>query len=189
MDHATSRSIVLLNALINLFWTTLCVVPVFVFCWNHAGHRWIYASLAVSAVPYLAPRRALRLIQLNKSPKIYRQLGVPLVSHLSQDGRYVRRFMSRSHPQTSLRSNATQERMERTTYARERFHLAGAVFFTCVTIVAAVQARLAWTAFLLAANVLYNAYPVLLQQYIRLRLTHLKARKSGRQEPTASGTN
>lgn len=139
--------------------------------------------LAVSVIPCLVPRGALQKLQQEKRRSLHEWIGVSIVNTVSQDGTLVRRAMALlGGMPAALLKEADRRRVERTTYVREQFHLSGLVFFACVTVAAALQRRPAWTAFLLAANVLYNVLPVLLQQSIRHRLRRIDTSKRGRQD-------
>lgn len=58
----------------------------------------------------------------------------------------------------------------RDTYVYEKFHFLLFVFFTLSMVYALAKGYWGWAAVLGVTNLLYNVYPNLLQQYIRLKL-------------------
>jgi len=60
----------------------------------------------------------------------------------------------------------------------EKFHFIMFVFFTLITFYALSRSDFWWVIIFLITNVLYNVYPNLLQQYIRLKLRLYKNAKA-----------
>jgi len=60
----------------------------------------------------------------------------------------------------------------------EKFHFIMFVFFILITIYALVENHFWWAIIISATNLLYNIYPNLLQQYVRLKLMLHKNRKA-----------
>ena len=92
----------------------------------------------------------------------------------TQQSGWMRRLVGKPSA-VLLRDQRTIKARIRDTWTRERFHTALLVFFlTCA--LAAFQQRLwRWGLLLMLLNVVYNFYPVLLQQYLRLRFLRLLA--------------
>ena len=110
-------------------------------------------------------------MQLSTSTARYQKLGVPLLNHFTQHGTLINRLIRRAYPQyRRVRSRAALLGFRRTTYYQEQFHLVMFMFFGLVSMYAAVRGYLGWTVLLIFINILYNVYPMWLQQYLRLRL-------------------
>jgi len=66
----------------------------------------------------------------------------------------------------------------RQTYMFEKFHFIMFAFFVLITAYALVKHHFLWAVIISITNVLYNIYPNLLQQYIRLKLRLYKKLKA-----------
>lgn len=164
----------LLNALPNMFWSVLCLAPVYWFCSQSMTPVHFYAFGAVSLVPYLLPASLIERLRISSTPTLYRRVGVPFINRFTQDGALVRKISGRSPTRQSLHVNPAKiAGLRRTSLQRERFHLTGFVFFLLLTARAIWLGKVGWTLVLLISNVVYNAYPILLQQYVRLRLARI----------------
>jgi hypothetical protein len=161
-----------LNALPNLFWSALFLLPVYWF-WRHwFDLRWAIVAVACGMPAYLAPHRWLDRLRLSPNPATYRQLGVPLVNRLTQDSAWIKRIAG--HAPALRRDAATAAKLLRKTWERERFHLFLLIFFGVSTVYALALQAWGWSGFLLVSNIGFNLYPVWLQQYLRLRLERIQ---------------
>ena len=132
---------------------------------------WIYGGAAASLLAYVLPLVGLRRLQLSQGLRIYRRLRVPLVIRFTQDGGSVEASVRDGGVQAAwFRDGKMLKRMIRVTYGRERFHLTLLLFFLFTAGYAAVHGQVVWSLLLCLSNVIYNLYPVWLQQYIRMRL-------------------
>jgi Glycosyl-4,4'-diaponeurosporenoate acyltransferase len=171
---STGIQLSLLNSIPNIFWSVLCILPVYLFCSHSMTLVLLYTFGGISLVPYFLPVSILDRMGVSSSPATYRRLGVGLVNRFTQDGILVRKFARRSHPNRSrLADPKVIAGLRSAAFQRERFHLAGFLFFLLVTGRAIWLGQWYWTLLLLTSNIVYNAYPVLLQQYIRLRLRRI----------------
>lgn len=171
---AAAPSVALLafyNAVPNLFWSVLSLVPICVFCYQHMARPWLYGLLAVSLLAYALPTSWFPYWQLSNTPATYRKLGVPIVNHFTQHGGPINRLVRRQYPHyRHVRHRASAVALLRTSYHQERFHLVLLLFFLFSGIYAAAYGYWKWALVLTLINGGYNLYPVWLQQYLRVRL-------------------
>ena len=160
------------NMVPNLFWSILNLVPVSVYCFNHVEQKNLYLFLAVSLFPLLVKRSFLDKIQISKSAANYQKLGVPVVNRFAQNGAIINNLMKRKFPGyrsvTSRKSSIAA--LINQTYVFEKFHWILFIFFFLIIIYAILNRQVVWACVIFVNNTLYNFYPNLLQQYIRLKL-------------------
>ncbi len=162
------------NAVPNVLWSALALVPLVLFCYQHLARPWLYWFAGVSVLAYMLPAAWLRRLQLSAGVAAYRRLRVPALSYLTQGGYLVNRLLRRRYPHyRPLATPAGLARLHRTSYQQERFHWVMLVFFLLASGCALWQGRLGWAALLTLLNVAYNLYPIWLQQYLRVRLRQL----------------
>ena len=163
-----------LNALPNVLWSALALVPLSVFCYQHLPRPWLWGLLAGSGLPYLVPRAWFRYWQLGPTLARYRRLGVPAVNRFTQDGSLVNGLLRRRYPHyRRVGGRAALRALAAGSYHQERFHLALLLFFGLTSLYALGHGHPGWAGLLLVLNVGYNLYPVWLQQYLRLRAAGL----------------
>jgi hypothetical protein len=164
------------NALLNLFWSLLGFAPVFVFCYQFVTKPWIYGFAAASFSVYAIPGRTLSCLQLSSRTRPYRSLRVHWLVRITQ-GRGTLTPSDHYPVQAAwFHDRVALEKIVRVTIARERFHLAVFIFFLLATGYAALDRRLGWSLLLCLSNLIYNIYPIWLQQYVRLRVGHCLSR-------------
>jgi len=162
------------NAVPNVLWSALALVPLVVGCYRYVAQPWLWGFVAVSLSAYAWPAVWLRRLQLASSVGVYRRLGVPGIGHFTQQGTLVNRLLRRRYPgYRALVGRRAVARLLSTTYQQERFHWAGLVFFLLVSIYVGAAGQLGWALSLTLLNVGYNLYPIWLQQYLRVRVHHL----------------
>ena len=103
---------------------------------------------------------------------MYKTLKVHWVNAVTQNGNWVNKRIRHRHPAyKSLKPGIKQvKKLIAKTYIFERFHLMLFAYFLLLTAHALIVKQYWWAFGLIVANVIYNVYPNLLQQYIRLRL-------------------
>lgn len=159
------------NAVPTTVWSVLSLGPLSVFCYQHVARPWLYGFVAVSLLAWAMPARWLRRLQLSAGPALYRRLGVPVANRFTQHGAIVNKLLRRRYPQyRHLPIRAEMARLVRTTYQQERFHWGMLLFFLLVAVYAAGHGQPGWAGLLTLLNIVYNLYPVWLQQYLRVRL-------------------
>ena len=160
------------NLLLNILWTAISLGPVFMFCLRAVSAKTLSLFLFAATLPLLMPRPLLKRLQLSTDRRVYQRLGVPLLVKVTQDAPWLRHLGSDSKRHVACSREALM-RFQRDTWTRERFHWGVLLFCALCAWVALWRGRLLWFAALLLINVLYNLYPVWLQQYLRLRLSRL----------------
>ncbi|OUJ76098.1 glycosyl-4,4'-diaponeurosporenoate acyltransferase CrtO family protein [Hymenobacter crusticola] len=169
----------LYNAVPNVLWSALSLVPLCLFCYQHVERPWLYGFLVVSLLGYALPVSRFRHFQLSPRAATYQRLGVPALNRFTQHGDIINELIRRKYPQyRHVRTRAALASFARATYYQEQFHLVMFVFFLLVSGYALVHGYLGWAALLVFLNILYNVYPMWLQQYLRIRLA--RAPKSAR---------
>ena len=161
------------NAVPNVFWSVLGLTPISVFCYQHMERPWLYGLLIVSFLAFGIPASGFRHLQLSRTPAAYRRLGVHVVNRFTQHGDFIHRLIRRQYPQYQrVRTHSDRAALLRSTYHQERFHLVLFLFFLLTSLYAAAQDYGRWALLIGLTNVVYNLYPMWLQQYVRLRLRH-----------------
>jgi hypothetical protein len=162
----------LYNLLLNLFWSVLSFVPLCIFCFQWVEINFLFVFVGLSLLPAFFTRSALDKLQVSKRKKVFTKLGVPLFQHLTQNGSFVKYLIRKSYPgHRFLRpEKGSIEALLKQTYVFEKFHLMVMVFFCLTTIYALMKGFSGWAVVLTIINLVYNVYPILLQQYIRLKL-------------------
>ncbi|HEY1115363.1 MAG TPA: hypothetical protein VGE66_17445 [Chitinophagaceae bacterium] len=103
---------------------------------------------------------------------MYKRLGVEVVNRLAQNGGLINKRIRKKFPAFRMvRANRVSiHKRIRDTYVYEKFHFLLFVFFTLSVVYALGKGYWGWAAVLTITNLVYNVYPNLLQQYIRLKL-------------------
>ena len=161
------------NLLLNLFWSALSLIPLCVFCYERLETRLLLLFTGLSLLPAFLSRSAIDKLQLAKRARTYKKLGVALVQYVSQNGVFVNYLIRKRHPGHKVvsRKKNVMEALLKQTYVFEKFHLIGLVFFCLAGVYALYIGLVGWSLVLLLTNLVYNVYPILLQQYIRLKLS------------------
>ncbi len=156
----------------NLFWTTLFLIPITLFCSTFVTLKLTCILLGVSCVTLFFPNSFFDKVQLSRSPRWYRRIGVRIINTFAQHGTIVNKILKRKYAgfKSIYKTNASIRRQYYQTYFYEKFHFSLFLFFTMIAFYAAIQRQFFWVLVLTICNLLYNVYPNLLQQYIRLKL-------------------
>ncbi|GAB2461184.1 hypothetical protein GCM10011375_12130 [Hymenobacter qilianensis] len=98
-------------------------------------------------------------------------MGVHAVNRFTQHGDLIHRLIRQQYPQYKrVRTHSDKAALVRATYHQERFHLVLFLFFLLTSLYAAALGYGRWALLIGLTNVVYNLYPMWLQQYVRLRL-------------------
>ena len=167
-----SRLAAIYNMIPNLLWTALFLIPMVIFCYAFMTLKTTCVLLGVSCIPIFFPNSFFDSIQLSRSAQWYRKLGVKYINAFAQNGSLLNKILKKKYPNFKVlsRTKASIKKQYHQTYFFEKFHFALLLFFTMVTIYAGSQGRFYWVLILTISNLLYNIYPNLLQQYIRIKL-------------------
>ena len=164
------------NAVPNVIWSVLSFLPISMFCYLLMERVWLYAFGGASLLAYILPISQFRHLELSSEPARYRQLRVHWVNRFVQHGSLINDLIRRRHPKyRRIRSRAAAVHLVRTTYYQERFHWAMFILFLLSSLYAVVHSHTGWALLIMVTNVIYNLYPIWLQQYIRMRLKRFLA--------------
>ena len=167
-----SRVAEIFNMIPNLLWTAFFLTPITIFCYSFIPQKTIYILLGVALIPIFFPNSFFDSIQLSKQSHFYRRIGVKYINTLAQSGDILNKFLKKKYPNFKVvsRNRTSIKKLYYQTYFFEKFHFSLFLFFTAVTIFAGIQGHFYWTLILTISNLLYNIYPNLLQQYVRVKL-------------------
>jgi hypothetical protein len=166
------RLVGLYNMVPNIIWSIINLVPISVFCYTILDLRLFYIFLFTSFLPVFFPNSFFDKMQFGKTLAIYKKLGVGVVNKLSQNGDIINSLIRKKFPAyRAVRHNKSSiNKLVQQTYVFEKFHFFMFLFFIFTTAYAISKNYFGWGAVIILTNLLYNIYPNLLQQYIRLRL-------------------
>lgn len=165
----------MLNQLINFFWTILAFGPIGWY-WGlfFAAHRSPIISIITivfSIIVFLFPGKWFEGLALSQNRKSYERLGLKFFRNFVQDGTLVNRYMKKRKKDFVLIRNRNEADIYlRTIAVRERFHYCCLALFSITSICALIDGRFGLGFLIVLSNILYNVYPILLQQYNRLRI-------------------
>jgi hypothetical protein len=175
-----NKKIERINLLLNLVWSFIFLFPLVIFCYNKMDRNWFIVSLSISVAAGFLPTSFLNAMQVSKSRKFYRGTGIEFFNRFIQNGTLLNRFIKNRFPEYK-RFNTREEAFKKLfyqSYMFEKFHVILFIFFAGAMFFAILNGAFIWAAYFLFANILYNIYPILLQQYIRLRLGKFHKKKS-----------
>jgi len=166
----------LYNAVANVFWSLLAFAPVSIFCYRFMERAWLWAFVAASFIAWMVPASTLRYLELSSTLTTYRKLGVHRVNHLVQHGTFINHLLRRRDPEyRRMLSRAKTAYLLQSTYIQERFHWAVLLFFLLSSLYGIAHGFPGWALLITIINVVYNLYPIWLQQYIRVRLNRSRS--------------
>ncbi|MDB5260958.1 MAG: hypothetical protein JWQ14_239, partial [Adhaeribacter sp.] len=153
-------------------WSVINLVPVSVFCYTLLDLTWLYAFIGISLLPMFFPNSFLNKMQLGKTTATYKKLGVDIINKVTQNGDYINRLVRKRFPayRAITYQRSSVNKLLQQTYMYEKFHFMMFVFFGLTTGYALSHHYFGWAFIISITNVVYNIYPNLLQQYIRLKL-------------------
>lgn len=182
------RSLGFYNALPNFLWSALSLVPLCIYCSKYVNRPALLIFILISLIPIFFRKSFLDNLQISRSTRIYKLLKVNAVNKIAQNGAMINALMQRKYPGykvvTSNRKSVAK--LISQTYMFERFHWIWFIFFTLVTGSALVQGQFYWAGALTVLNILYNVYPNLLQQYLRVKMKGFSSRETN---PTITISN
>ena len=172
----------MVNQLINIFWTVDSFIVVGSYWGEYIAEKelvWpIYICIVVSILGFLVPNRWLSTFTLSTNPQTYERIGVKVVLWFVQNGKLVNRieraYGRRARKVTRLK---TIKVFLKTTTIAERYHFSCLIFFGLSTVSALSNGKIRFALYIMFWNIIYNVYPILLQQYIRLRINIIMSRR------------
>ena len=173
------RIVALYNMIPNLFWSAINLIPIFIFCYRNMNVRLVYIFSALSLLTTLLPRKFFYNIQLGNSISVYKKIGVKFINKFTQNGDLINSLIRKKFPLYNVISNKnlSHKKLLQQTYMIEKFHFAMLSFFTLTTIFSLLHKYFWWALVISFTNLVYNVYPNLLQQYIRIRLSSFSNKK------------
>src|SRR6185369_3887693 len=86
------------NMIPNVTWSVLNLVPISIYCYNRVDHRSLYLFIAIGVIPVFFPNSFYDRIQIGKTARIYKRLGVGFVNKLAQNGTIINRMVRKKFP-------------------------------------------------------------------------------------------
>src|ERR1700674_2389074 len=163
------------NAAANVFWSVLAFAPMSVFCYRFMRRPWLSAFVVVSLLPLMVTPSTLRFLELSSTVLTYRKLGVHWANHFVQHGTLINNLLRQKYPEYGrMRYRTRTASLMQSTYIQERFHWAVLLFFLLASLYGIAHGQLGWALLITIINVVFNLYPIWLQQYIRVRLNRFR---------------
>jgi hypothetical protein len=136
-----------------------------------------YTFLGISLSGFFLPSSFYNAIQI-RNLKFLKRTGVPFIQRYAQNGIIINRIIQKEFPgYKKVYDRKSIEVQYKRTYGFEKFHFVALLFFSLSTIFALTALHYFWALTLTVTNIIYNVYPILLQHYIRTRMTALLNRK------------
>jgi hypothetical protein len=160
-----------MNQFINFFWTALGFAALFAYWFSVGLSAWLYLFVGLSIIPAFLSRSFFYRAQLSNNTKFYERLGVRFIRKFVQHGDFANRLARKSHPaHPGIRRIVNAEGYLSTIMMYERYHFICLIFFLLTSIMAMAEGRYLIALLILISNVVYNCYPILLQQFNRIRV-------------------
>jgi len=157
----------------NLVWSAICLIPISVFCYKFMDLKWFYIFLSLSILTVFLPKSFFNILQLSKSRSLYEKAGINFINKFTQNGDIINRLIRKKYPEYKIvsRKEISIIRLLRQSDMFEKFHFMMFAFFAFTTFYALLGHFYLWALVITITNLIYNLYPIFLQQYIRLRLS------------------
>jgi hypothetical protein len=166
------------NIVPNVVWSAINLTPVIAFCVGEIKTLYILLLFGISLFMGMLPISFFNYIQVSYSTTFYKNIGIKFVRKYTQDGDLVNRLIRKKFGYYKvIRDNRSAESYISRTYSYERFHFIFFTFFILVSLVALTRKDFYQFMLIMITNILYNIYPILLQQYNRIRIMNISIRK------------
>lgn len=163
----------LLNQFINLFWTILSFLPLIIYWYRAHSLFFVILFVVLSVIGIFMPPAFFRRLQLSRKRSFYRRLGIKVVRKLVQDGDLVNKFAVTRADRGPIARRAHFRRYLQNSLVYERFHFGGFIFFGTTSLHALGHRDYVDAGIITLINIFYNVYPILLQQFNRIRINGL----------------
>ncbi|MCE7059770.1 hypothetical protein [Dyadobacter sp. CY343] len=172
----------MLNQLINVFWTIASFAAVGYYWGLYFAERKspyiLIVFVALSILGSMLPRKWLSALTLSNDRRTYERLGVTFILRFVQNGTFVKRIEAKFGRKVSIVNNQKKALAYLGTInVQERYHYCCLVFFILSSISALFTGKIALALLITLSNIIYNIYPILLQQYNRLRIHSMLSRQ------------
>ena len=168
------------NMIPNVVWSVLNLVPISIYCYQNVPRQLLYIFIAASLIPGFFPNSFFNRIQVGRTTRIYKRLGVGWVNKLAQNGTIINHLVRKKFPDYKMitKQRSSIHKLLQQTYMLEKFHFIMFVFFILLTSYALVKYHFWWAIVITVSNLFYNIYPNLLLQYVRVKLMLYKKLKA-----------
>ena len=166
------------NIIANLFWSVFNLVPISIFCYRYLSLKLLFTFLAIGMLCVFLPKSFFDRLRLASSASGYKKLGVLFFNKFIQNGELINNLVRKRFPGYKVVSvnQKSIHKLLYQSYMFEKFHSIMFLVFVLVMIYALVNNYIWWSIIIFFNNILYNVYPILLQQYLRIKLGSLKRR-------------
>lgn len=161
-----------LNQLINLIWTALAYFVLMYYWYKQWDLSWFSACILLSIFLSFFP---VRFYRLSKSTGFYIMIGIRVIRKFVQDGDFINRYQQGTGHRSKLNKNDYHKYLNNA-LMYERYHLLCLWFFTFSNLLAWFNGFYFSACLMLLSNTIYNFYPIMLQQYNRIRINRLMNR-------------
>ncbi|TCD11088.1 hypothetical protein EZ449_06235 [Pedobacter frigidisoli] len=166
---------VFFSQLINIFWTILGF-SIIVWYWYVYWDPLLFSVFILLRLVMACFKLSLYQISINRA--LYERFGIRIVRRFVQDGDVVNNFYRQTPNTDKMTKKNSYEKLLNKTTMYERFHLFCLMFFALSDLLAVINKNYTAAVLILIGNIIYNLYPIMLQQYNRIRISKLIARKS-----------
>ncbi|TDB67086.1 glycosyl-4,4'-diaponeurosporenoate acyltransferase CrtO family protein [Arundinibacter roseus] len=158
------------NQILNVFWTALASWLLVLYWSRQNSISDLLGISLISIIAGLLPRHFYTATQLSNQKKWYEKAGIKVFRKITQNGEWVYRLSSeKENTKRRVRLKANQQTYLRTIAMYERFHWIFLIFFLVSAGLAIWQRQWQIGLLVFLFNIPYNVYPILLQQYNKLR--------------------
>lgn len=166
------------NMTVNVVWSMICLLPVSIFCYKLMDRTWFYTFLGISILGYFLPKSFFRKIHVGKTAEFYQRAGIVFFKKFTQNGDFVNKLIRKKYPDYKVitTNKMSIKRFLGQSYMFEQFHFVVFLFFVFAMIYALIHECFWWAIIITITNIIYNIYPILLQQYLRMRLMAMAAK-------------
>lgn len=161
------------NQVLNFFWTAISFLPVLWYWSAFRVNAGLFFILALSMIPAFFPEKWLQKMQISKSRKFYERAGVNFIKKFVQDGDIVHGRANKKARNLVVHNRDKASRYLKTISMYERYHLVAFDFFFLTSVHALFHGRYLLSFLIFLANIIYNIFPLLLQQYNKMRIHRL----------------
>ncbi len=149
--------------------TTLTPCVIF-FLRGEGKIKWMMAFIAVSYFVSWLSKTFYDRLQISTDLEFYRTWGVGTFKKLSTNGDFINKIIRKKYPaHRNVTNLETIKEKLNESYAIERAHTVLFVFCLLTNVYALGTNSIGTAIILFAGNILFNYYPMLLQQYNRIR--------------------
>ena len=159
------------NQTINLAWTIFGFAPVLLFWSDHYEPRRMLISLALCLPFLLTPRSVFNRLQISKQRRFYERIGVRRAQAFTQNGLLTNRLIKKKMPEYALiRSRGDLHNYGKRMTVYNVYHITCLAFFMISAVWALTEKQYGVAILIFICNIPYNVYPLLIQQYNRIRI-------------------